>query len=161
MRAISEAIHIVSLGKHDPLRAHERIRTFYDWNQVATRTERVYDGVMQSRQMELWERMERQVTLSSSLPAVVIRMLPYFSVFVSHYSPFKLTNQHVDTPTPRTMQLGPFAGPIYTIILIVDCLFFLFLEWYMPREDLDYVRHHWDQGVFSEVCTMQIEVASK
>jgi phosphatidylinositol glycan class A protein len=48
------------------------------------------------------------------------------------------------------MDLGPFAGPIYTIILLVDCIFFLFLEWYYPREDLDYVHHEWDDAVFVE-----------
>lgn len=52
----------------------------------------------------------------------------------------------------RTMDLGPFAGPIYTAILLVDCLFFLFLEWWMPREDLHFVRHHWNPEVFTEVC---------
>jgi phosphatidylinositol N-acetylglucosaminyltransferase subunit A len=46
------------------------------------------------------------------------------------------------------MQLDPFAGPIYTIILIVDRLFFLFLEWWMPREDIDLVRSHWEQKGF-------------
>jgi hypothetical protein len=49
------------------------------------------------------------------------------------------------------MQLGPFAGPIFTIILIVDCIFFMFLEWWMPRENLDFVRAHWDQARFVEV----------
>jgi hypothetical protein len=50
------------------------------------------------------------------------------------------------------MDLGPFAGLIYTVILLVDCLFFLFLEWWMPREDLHFVRHHWNPDVFKEVC---------
>jgi phosphatidylinositol glycan class A protein len=48
------------------------------------------------------------------------------------------------------MQLGPFAGPIWTIILIVDCIFFLFLEWWMPREDLDYVNVQWDVEKFTQ-----------
>ncbi|KAI3598523.1 glycosyltransferase family 4 protein [Moniliophthora roreri] len=108
-RAMSEAIQLVSRGEHDPIRAHERIKTFYDWGQVAERTEKVYDAVMKSPQRDLWERMQ------------------------------------------RTMQLGPFAGPIWTIILIVDCLFFMFLEWLMPREDLDYVKVHWDHGRFIEL----------
>jgi phosphatidylinositol glycan class A protein len=72
----------------------------------------VYDAVLKSPQMELWERMQ------------------------------------------RTMQLGRFAGPIYTIILIVDCLFFLFLEWWMPREDMDFVRARWDQAGFVEVSAV-------
>jgi phosphatidylinositol glycan class A protein len=29
----------------------------------------------------------------------------------------------------RTIDLGPFAGPIFGTILVVECLFFLFLEW--------------------------------
>ncbi|KAE9391748.1 transferase [Gymnopus androsaceus JB14] len=109
VRAISEAISIVSAGKHDPLKAHQLIKTLYDWEQVAERTERVYDTVMKSEQRDLWERMS------------------------------------------RSMQLGRFAGPIYTIILLVDCLFFLFLEWWMPREDMDFVTHHWDHMRFSQL----------
>jgi len=51
-----------------------------------------------------------------------------------------------------TMELGPFAGLIYAVILIVDCLFFLILEWSMPRHDLDFVRMHWDHKYFAKVC---------
>ena len=50
----------------------------------------------------------------------------------------------------RTMGLGPFVGPIYTIILIVDCLFFAFLEWWMPRENIDYVDVTWDATRFEK-----------
>ena len=52
------------------------------------------------------------------------------------------------------MQLGPFAGPIYTIILIVDCIFFLFLEWWLPREDMDFVTCHWDERRLEEVWNL-------
>ena len=48
------------------------------------------------------------------------------------------------------MSLGPFAGLIYTAILVVDCFFFLFLEWWMPREDMDFVQEHWKPEVFAE-----------
>lgn len=60
-RAISEAISIVSARKHDPFKAHERIKTFYDWAQIAERTENVYDTVMKSEQRELWDRILRYV----------------------------------------------------------------------------------------------------
>jgi phosphatidylinositol glycan class A protein len=49
------------------------------------------------------------------------------------------------------MGLGRFAGPIWTIILIVDCMFFMFLEWWLPRDELDYVESTWDDNVFRQV----------
>ncbi|PBK81672.1 UDP-Glycosyltransferase/glycogen phosphorylase [Armillaria gallica] len=69
-RAISEAIEIISDGKHDPIHAHERVKTFYDWVQVAERAEVVYDTVVKSRQMELWERMKRFVRSSRSMVGI-------------------------------------------------------------------------------------------
>lgn len=49
------------------------------------------------------------------------------------------------------MRLGTFAGPIFSIILLVDCLFFMFLEWWMPREDIDFPVSRWDQDEFLKV----------
>jgi phosphatidylinositol N-acetylglucosaminyltransferase subunit A len=63
IRAISEAIDIVSKGKHDPMRAHERVRTFYNWENVTERTEKVYEAVMVSKQMDLEERIQRYCCL--------------------------------------------------------------------------------------------------
>ncbi|KAG1819341.1 glycosyltransferase family 4 protein [Suillus variegatus] len=109
IRALSEAVAIVSKGQHDPIEAHQKVKNFYNWGEVAERTEIVYDAVVKSEQKDLWTRMQ------------------------------------------RTMELGPFAGPIYTIILVVDCLFFLFLEWLMPRHDLDFVQMHWEHHNFRHV----------
>lgn len=49
------------------------------------------------------------------------------------------------------MELGPCVGPIYTIILIVSCIFFMVLEWTMPREDIDYVKVNWNPETFKRV----------
>ena len=51
----------MKMGKHDPFQAHERIKTFYNWEEVTSRTEKVYDTVLKSRQMELMERIQRCV----------------------------------------------------------------------------------------------------
>lgn len=53
------------------------------------------------------------------------------------------------------MSLGPFSGLIYTVILIVDCLFFLILEWASPREDIDFVRMSWDRKSFEAIANRQ------
>ena len=56
---MSEAITIVSLGKHDPLNAHNRVKSFYNWSEVAERTEKVYQSVISSEQRDLWVRIQR------------------------------------------------------------------------------------------------------
>ncbi|TDL24442.1 transferase [Rickenella mellea] len=121
IRAMSEAIKIVSEGRHDPLSAHERVKSFYNWRDVAERTEHVYAGVMNSVPMTLYERIQ------------------------------------------RNLELGPYFGLIFVVILVVDCFFFQILEWTMPREDIDYVEFDWEQEKFEKVAreeTMQAQEES-
>ena len=61
IRAMSEAIELVQAGNHDPHAAHERIRGFYDWQDVAERVERVYENVLQTPPYGFWTRMQRYV----------------------------------------------------------------------------------------------------
>ena len=72
IRAISEAIDIVKMGKHDPFQAHERIKTFYNWEEVTSRTEKVYDAVLKSRQMDLMERIQRCVVTIIGLSVFIV-----------------------------------------------------------------------------------------
>ncbi len=71
-RAISDAIEIISDGKHDLIRAHERIKMFYDWTQVAERTEVVHDTVVKSRQTEFWER--RRGSFGRPAPSILLML---------------------------------------------------------------------------------------
>ncbi|KAI0336722.1 transferase [Cubamyces sp. BRFM 1775] len=98
-----------SCSKHDPIRAHERIKDFYDWTEITRRTELVYESVLASPPYDFWTRLQ------------------------------------------RTLDIGRFAGLIYAAILIVDCLFFMFLEWYLPEEELDMVEMHWKHEHFEEL----------
>ncbi|KAI0727454.1 transferase [Fomitopsis betulina] len=110
VRAMTEAIDIVSNGQHDPVHAHDRVKEFYDWMSVAERTERVYGNVRHTRPRSFWVRLQ------------------------------------------RTLELGRFAGPIFAIILLVDCLFFAFLEWWIPVDTIDKVEMHWSQQRFAELA---------
>ncbi|KAH9849623.1 transferase [Lenzites betulinus] len=110
VRAVSEAIERVSAGQHDPIRAHERIKGFYEWKEITERTEIVYDSVMKSTPVDFWTRLQ------------------------------------------RTLDLGRFAGIIYAIIMLVDHLFFMYLEWYLPEEQLDKVEMRWEPEHFKEVA---------
>jgi len=61
IRAMSEAISRVSAGKHDPWLAHKRVREFYDWQQVAERTEKAYSYAMETEQPDLWVRIKKNL----------------------------------------------------------------------------------------------------
>lgn len=69
VRAMSEAIRLVSAGKHDPHKAHERIKDFYGWHEISQRTELVYESVMKSPPYDFWTRMHRSVTTVFLSPA--------------------------------------------------------------------------------------------
>ncbi|EUC65631.1 glycosyltransferase family 4 protein [Rhizoctonia solani AG-3 Rhs1AP] len=107
-RALGEAIDIVTQGKHDPQKAHKRIKSMYSWADVAERTEEIYNWVATKEPRSFWERL------------------------------------------CRTYNLGVFAGPIYVIILVVDCFFFAFLEWWLPRDQLDILgdQDEWNEPRF-------------
>lgn len=108
------------------------MKGFYNWSQVAERTEKVYAYVLSTEQRDLWTRIKRSAACNPKLrPAV-------------------------DDSAFRNASMGPFFGIIFAIILVVDCLFFLFLEWAMPRVDIDYVKHDWNQDRFMEVRDFKI-----
>ncbi|QRW19701.1 glycosyltransferase family 4 protein [Rhizoctonia solani] len=110
-RALGEAIAIVTKGKHNPQKAHERIKSMYSWTDVAQRTNEIYNWVATKEPLSFWERL------------------------------------------CRTYDLGMFAGPIYVIILVVDCFFFAFLEWWLPRDQLDVLsdEDEWDASRFARL----------
>lgn len=68
VHALSEAIHHVSAGLHDPLLSHTLVKDFYSWSQVAERTEVVYNEVVAKSPRDFWERVRRPV---SSAPFLI------------------------------------------------------------------------------------------
>ncbi|KAF8520944.1 transferase, partial [Hysterangium stoloniferum] len=81
VRALSEAISIVSQGRHDPMKAHERMREFYDWAHVAERTEAVYNQVLATEPQDLWTRIQRTVSLGPFVGPIYLGMLVMAWVF--------------------------------------------------------------------------------
>lgn len=59
IRATSHAIRHVLSGSHSPLKAHERARGFYSWEDVTERTERVYADAMAAEPYDFWTRVSR------------------------------------------------------------------------------------------------------
>ncbi|TXT13406.1 hypothetical protein VHUM_00773 [Vanrija humicola] len=59
VRALTEAIHTIQAGAHDPHTAHERIKTMYSWASVAERTEEVYRRVLATPGRGTMDRLAR------------------------------------------------------------------------------------------------------
>lgn len=55
----------------------------------------------------------------------------------------------------RYLSLGPVFGPILCCIIAVEHYFFWFLEWWYPREEIDYVDHQWDHDAFVTVWRLR------
>lgn len=59
VHAISRAIRHVRGGQHDPVAAHETLKRMYSWEDVAERTERVYEECFRVPPVPLVERFSR------------------------------------------------------------------------------------------------------
>lgn len=59
VRALTKAIALVTAGGHDPIKAHERVKSMYNWEEVTKRTEVVYSNIMKREPIDLWTRMHR------------------------------------------------------------------------------------------------------
>ncbi|KYR01220.1 GlcNAc transferase [Tieghemostelium lacteum] len=81
--------------RYVPVETHEQVKSMYDWNDVARRTEAVYDIVSKTPKVSLLERLKRFVGC------------------------------------------GLWAGKLNCLVVGLDYLFWRFLEWYSPREDID------------------------
>jgi phosphatidylinositol glycan class A protein len=64
IRALSRGIETIKAGRHDPVKAHERVKGMYAWSDVAERTEMVYTNAMASPRKDTYERLSRYVRLS-------------------------------------------------------------------------------------------------
>lgn len=58
-RALSTAIRTVRSGRHDPFKAHERVKGMYSWDDVAKRTETVYERAMTIPPKDTVKRLTR------------------------------------------------------------------------------------------------------
>ena len=61
IRALSRGIETIKAGRHDPVKAHERVKGMYAWSDVADRTEMVYTNALASPRKDTYERLSRCV----------------------------------------------------------------------------------------------------
>eukprot|EP00117_Sycon_ciliatum_P009943 scpid66556/ scgid12037/ N-acetylglucosaminyl-phosphatidylinositol biosynthetic protein; GlcNAc-PI synthesis protein; Phosphatidylinositol-glycan biosynthesis class A protein len=90
------AISNVRQGKGiSPEQAHARIEQYYQWSEVAERTEKVYDLVSEDTPICLADRLHK------------------------FYS------------------LGPVAGKVFSLLLMLCCVWLMFVEWWRPSQFID------------------------
>lgn len=112
--ATGKAITAVRAGKVRTERFHDQVKKMYSWANVALRTERVYDGV------------------TGTIPEEA-----FYGFDTGGYNGSRVRNFALIDRLKRYYGCGIWAGKLFCLCVVIDYLFFLFLEWYFPRENID------------------------
>lgn len=95
---------------------HDEIKKMYSWTDIAKRTERVYKGI--SGDIDESE-FYNAATMGTRGRGGIQRDFALIDRLKRYYG------------------CGIWAGKLFCLCVIIDYLFFLFLEWVAPREDID------------------------
>ncbi|KAK7413070.1 Phosphatidylinositol N-acetylglucosaminyltransferase GPI3 subunit [Neonectria punicea] len=112
--ATCKAITAMRAGKIRTERFHDQVKKMYSWQNVALRTERVYDGI------------------SGTIPED-----EFYGLDPGGYNGSRIRNFALIDRLKRYYGCGIWAGKLFCLVVVVDYLFFLFLEWWFPRENID------------------------
>lgn len=110
----SKAIEAVRAGKVRTEKFHEQVKKMYSWSNVAMRTERVYDGITG--------------TISEE---------EFYGFDMGGYNGSRTRNFALIDRLKRYYGCGIWAGKLFCLCVVIDYLFFLLLEWWYPRENID------------------------
>ncbi|PHH73197.1 hypothetical protein CDD80_3990 [Ophiocordyceps camponoti-rufipedis] len=114
VQATGKAITAVRAGKVRTDRFHDQVKKMYSWANVALRTERVYDGI------------------SGAIPEEAFYGFDTGGLNGSRVRNFALIDR-----LKRYYGCGIWAGKLFCLCVVIDYLFFLFLEWCFPRDRID------------------------
>ncbi|PKS05544.1 hypothetical protein jhhlp_008061 [Lomentospora prolificans] len=106
---------------------HEQVKSYYSWVDVAARTERVYDGITgEISEAEFYGSDASRPDTRSRIPsfAMIDRLKRYYGC-------------------------GIWAGKLFCLVVTIDYLLFVFLEWWFPRDSIDTVTD-WPRKVIME-----------
>lgn len=113
--ATGRAIADIRANKVRTERFHEEIRKMYSWTDIAKRTERVYKGISGDIEESEFYNTAAATRGRGGVQrdfALIDRLKRYYGC-------------------------GIWAGKLFCLCVIIDYLFFLFLEWVAPREEID------------------------
>ncbi|KAI5462163.1 hypothetical protein BGZ63DRAFT_423461 [Mariannaea sp. PMI_226] len=112
--ATCKAIKDMRAGKIRTEKFHDQVKKMYSWQNVALRTERVYDGIC------------------GAIPED-----EFYGTDPGGYNGSRIRNFTLIDRLKRYYGCGIWAGKLFCLVVVVDYLFFLFLEWWFPRENID------------------------
>lgn len=102
---IIEAMPLVKTS--DPYKIHEEVRGMYTWDDVAERTEKVYDRITRMENGLLIDRLKKYKYM-------------HFKNLISRY-----------------YGCGTWAGKLFCMIVAFDFLLWLLLDWFWPKADIE------------------------
>ena len=112
--ATGKAITAMRAGRIRTEKFHDEVKKMYSWANVALRTERVYDGI--------------SGTISED---------DFYGFDTGGYNGSRVRNFALIDRLKRYYGCGIWAGKLFCLCVVVDYLFFLFLEWWQPRDSID------------------------
>ena len=112
--ATGRAITAMRAGKIRTEKFHDQVKKMYSWSNVALRTERVYDGITG--------------TISEE---------EFYGFDTGGFNGSRVRNFALIERLKRYYGCGIWAGKLFCLCVVIDYLFFLFLEWWFPRETVD------------------------
>ncbi|KAG9324491.1 hypothetical protein KVV02_006085 [Mortierella alpina] len=109
VEAIERSIEMIQRKEVQPAKFNDELKEMYSWVNVAERTEKVYDAILQTRDPPLIERLR------------------------SYYG------------------CGVFVGKLFCIMIALDYLFWVYLEWILPRDEIE-VAPKFPYKKFKKMC---------
>ncbi|EGS23052.1 uncharacterized protein CTHT_0015370 [Thermochaetoides thermophila DSM 1495] len=119
VEATGRAIAAIRANKVRTELFHEQVKSMYSWTNVATRTERVYDGISGAISEEEFYGYEAVDGWSATRGRSGVQSFALIDRLKRYYG------------------CGIWAGKLFCLCVIVDYLIFLFLELWFPRDQID------------------------
>ncbi|KAL9111685.1 MAG: hypothetical protein Q9227_003959 [Pyrenula ochraceoflavens] len=122
VEATGKAIRELRNGKVRTDRFHDQVKMMYSWTDVASRTERVYDGITGAIPEEEFYGLQPGGGWSAARGRAGVQSYALIDRLKRYYG------------------CGIWAGKLFCLCVVVDYLIFLFLEVWAPRANIDLAR---------------------
>ncbi|RMZ79076.1 hypothetical protein DV737_g3582, partial [Chaetothyriales sp. CBS 132003] len=127
--ATGKAIAALRAGKIRTERFHDQVKMMYSWADVAQRTERVYDGITGAISEQEFYGHHPSASWSAARGRAGVQSYALIDRLKRYYG------------------CGIWAGKLFCLCAIIDYLFYLFLEIWAPRANVDIARN-WPRKPF-------------